>query len=174
MRKIRLRIQQEKNTNIHSSTHKMHFKPPPQPVLIHSYTETRVWNHTQFLTLSTIPHSHSLTKNLQTDTPTQTTHAQDFPVRYGFKRSIGEFFESFQETPHPPFLLTLNCLFAMERDFLPGYYMEYYTENNVIRLNSKFRIFASHYKQSVSEISETMCEKAFKILWQHVILVIAK
>lgn len=92
---------------------------------------------------STLTHSQ---KNVQTDTPTQTTHAQDFPVRdASFKRRTGEFFESFQETPHPAFLLTLNGLFAMERDFLPGYYVEYYTENNVIRLNSKFRIFISHY-----------------------------
>lgn len=116
--------------------------------------------YSQFLTLSTIPHSHPLTKNVQTDTPTQTTHAQDFPVRDGFKRRIGEFFESFQETPHPPFLLTLNCLFAMERDFLPGYYMEYYTENNVIRLQNSGLLYTT------SEISEGMFVRFLKWLFQ--------
>lgn len=144
--KIRLRIQQEKkHTNIRSSTHKMHF------IVVFLYCQSlciRTHKHvceitllyTQFLTLSTIPHSRPLTKNVQKDTPTQTKHAQDFPVRDGFKRRIGEFFESFQETPHPLFLVTLNCLFAMERDFLPRHYMEYYTENNFISSTQKFRI----------------------------------
>lgn len=61
-----MRIQQEKNTNIHSSKHKMHFKPAPlyQPVLIHSYTQKHVCEitllYTQFLTLyySTLPPTH--------------------------------------------------------------------------------------------------------------------
>lgn len=108
---------------------------------VHKNTCVKSHSSTLSFSLSLLFHTptHSQ-KNVQKDTPTQTKHTQDFPVRDGFKRRIGEFFESFQETPHPLFLVTLNCLFVIERDFLPHHYMEYYTENNVIRLNSKFRI----------------------------------
>lgn len=144
-----------------TSTHKMHF------IAVFLYRQSLCIrthkNYTQFLTLSTIPHSHPLTKNVQKDTPTQTKHAQDFPVRDGFKRRIGEFFESFQETPHPLFLVTLNCLFAMERDFLPRHYMEYYTENNVI---SSTKNSGSHYKQSIFEHSDSEFVRKLKWLVQ--------
>lgn len=55
----------KKNTNIRSSTQKMHFMVfLYQPVLMHSYTKTRVWNHTPLhsvshsLYYSTLPPTH--------------------------------------------------------------------------------------------------------------------
>lgn len=77
--KIRLRTQQEKkNTNIHSSTHKMHFMVfLYQPVLMHSYTQTRVWNHTPLcFSLSLLFHTptHSQKMCKETLPHKQNTH----------------------------------------------------------------------------------------------------